>query len=466
MVALAEPQSRPSPEASTGLQITLNTFERGEGGGVLLVALMLSIILGTLLAGYVGWVRTQNVLVEESQAWNAALAHAEGGIEEGMAQINVTFGTNYFVSAQTNWGGGLASGYYGPRSFSFGDRGSYSAIIIPASPGPTIIATGYAMVPIVGRRIARTVEVRTTAQAAFGYGISVVKNAKGSGNNVTIDSYDSNDIRHCTPEGLWDPNTRKAGGDVVSTDGIINVGSANIYGHIATAPWGSVSIQQMNGRVGDLPANLTGSTWNQTGIQPGWYANDMNLDFPDVGVPFSGGITSLPPGTGTNTYDLTTGDYLITTNLTLKNGDTLYVSGNARLWVQGNLTAQSGSPGSCITIAKGASLALYVGTISGPPVSTVLYNVNSGGKAVDFAYYGLPSNVSMTWNGNARFVGTVYAPEADLSLNGSGTTRNDFMGSVVGRSATLNGNFNLHYDEALKNKGPQMGYTVCRWREI
>src|SRR5258708_32061551 len=87
---------------------------------VLFTTLFLVAILGLTLASYLTWISTQNVLVMESHAWNAALANAEAGIEEGMAQINVSYGnvltsTNYYPSAQTNWGP-LTAGVFGPRT--------------------------------------------------------------------------------------------------------------------------------------------------------------------------------------------------------------------------------------------------------------------------------------------------------------------------------------------------------------
>ena len=66
-----------------------------EKASVLVITLLLALILGVTLAGDLSWARSQRVLVAESQAWNWALALAEAGIEEGMAQVNVPFGTNY-----------------------------------------------------------------------------------------------------------------------------------------------------------------------------------------------------------------------------------------------------------------------------------------------------------------------------------------------------------------------------------
>ena len=435
---------------------------RSQEGTTLITSLAVGLVLGITLAGYLSWARTQHVLVAESQAWNIALAHAEAGIEEGLAQINVTFGTNYLDSARTNWGWSSGRGFYGPRANLFLD-GSYSAIIIPTNPGPTIISTGYAMVPIVGRKIARTVMVHTKSEPAFQYGISVVQNVSMNGNNVMVDSYNSTDPAHNTG-GVYDPLKRMAGGDVVSTDGFINVGGANIYGHVRTAPWGTLSAGQGNGRVGDLETNWPA----RSGIETNWYSNDLNLDFPDVGEPFNPATGFSPMFySASNTFLLGNGDYVISGNLTLQNGQTLYAAGNARLWVQGNVDGHSGNPGSYIGVATNGSIAMYVGTITGQVVSAAFYNVNSHGNATNFNYYGLPSNKSMTWGGNDSYVGTVYAPEAALTLTGGGTTRtNDFQGSCVASSLTMGGHFNFHFDENLKASGPQMGYLVSSWQEL
>src|SRR2546430_1693346 len=92
------------------MRITFN--KRGlNSGTILFIAMILCALLGLALGSYLYWARTQNVLVAESQAWNAALEIAEAGIEEGMAQINVNEGTadalNYTTSITTNnWGSG------------------------------------------------------------------------------------------------------------------------------------------------------------------------------------------------------------------------------------------------------------------------------------------------------------------------------------------------------------------------
>lgn len=426
---------------------------------MLITALALSVVLGLTLAGYLSWVRTQNLLVAESQAWNAALAHAEAGIEEGMAQINVNFGTNYLSSAQTNWVLSSDGQFYGPRQYVL-TNGSYSAIIIPNGPGPTLISTGYAMVPLVGRQISRVIEVKTKPSITFNYAIAVLHDVVLGGNYVMIDSYDSSDPLHSTPQGLYDPNTRKAGGDVISTDGFVAVNGADIYGHVRTAPWGTISIQQSNGRVGDLEVN-----WPfRSGIEDGWYANDLNLDFTSVRTPFVTATASMPSVDASGSYVLGSNDYLVTSDFQLLNGQTLAINGNTRLWVQGNFRSRTGS---AITIAPTCRLELYVGTLNGPLVSGDVANVNAAGYAGQFAYYGLPSNNAMTWSGNQSFNGAIYAPQAVMTLQGGGsTTTNDFQGSCVTGWLNMGGHFNYHFDESLKSSVPPKGFVACSWREI
>ena len=274
---LRKPQVRTRPS-------TLNSppsTSLAQRGSVLVTTLVLCSILGLTLAGYLYWVRTQNVLVAQSQAWNVSLAYAEAGIEEGMAQINVYFDTNYIPSATANWGGGYAAGQFGP-THNFTD-GSYSAIIVPeiGAPGPTIISTGYCFVPLLGKRVARVVKVTTASVSPFNNAITVRSNLTAKGTGLTIDSFDSDDPLHSTTNGMYDPATRKAGGDVNSTGGLIDVQNAEIYGHLNTGPEGSFVIGQ--GSVGDLDWNVPGQ------IQDGWYANDFNMDIKEVKPPYSSG---------------------------------------------------------------------------------------------------------------------------------------------------------------------------------
>jgi hypothetical protein len=116
-----------------------------------------------------------------------------------------------------------------------------------------------------------------------------------------------------------------------------------------------------------------------------------------------------------------------------------------------------------IEIAPGATLKLFVSA----PSANIGGNgvVNNGGNALNFQYYGLPSNTSLSMSGNAAFTGVIYAPQAALSLGGGGNNNYDFVGGSVTKTAKLNGHFNFHYDECLK-QGPAREYVITAWNEI
>jgi hypothetical protein len=299
--------------------------------------------------------------------------------------------------------------------------------------------------------------VDTTNRPAFMVAMAVQQNIDFKGNNILIDSYDSTDPSHCTTNGLYDATRPLAGGDVCSQNGFVNVQNATIRGKLETGPGGSYSIG--NGTVGDLAWNVTGN------IEPGYLKNDFNMNFRPVDPPYNSGLPVVPVLVGTNTYILTTGEYYVDGDFILNNNETIYVMGSAKLYVTGNLNMKSAS-GSWITMAPGASLRLYVGTVDGPPVSAQMTLVNTPGFAGVFQYYGLPSNNSVSWSGNNIYIGTVYAPQADFTAGGGGSTLLDFQGSCVVSNLNLNGHFNFHYDESLRRNGPATGFTVVSWREL
>ena len=67
-----------------------------------------------------------------------------------------------------------------------------------------------------------------------------------------------------------------------------------------------------------------------SGIKPGWWLNDFNMDTPDIQPPYSNGLplTQNPNYDGktvTIKYILGSGDYFLNTDLSLSGGDILEV---------------------------------------------------------------------------------------------------------------------------------------------
>ena len=133
----------------------------------------------------------------------------------------------------------------------------------------------------------------------------------------------------------------------------------------------------------------------------------------------------------------------------------MVVTGKVVLYVMGDFTT-SGS--GYIYIAPGASLELYVGgakaTVSGGGV------VNGSGNAANYSMKCLPSVTTVVYSGSAQFVGTLYAPQAALTMSGSAAA----IGALVANKIITSGGMSFHYDEALGGGGSK--YVVTSWAEL
>jgi len=256
------------------------------------------------------------------------------------------------------------------------------------------------------------------------------------------------------PGGVWNSTNAFAGGDIAAQSGVLSVQNASIHGRLFLSPNATYSIGSQ-GLVGDMPANWPA----QSGLEgPDWVFNDWNKDFPDVLEPFTSGFTPPAGSYSTNSYELGTGNYYVNGDFT--SSKNLQVNGVATLYVTGNFSA------STITIPIGSVLRLYVGKTSGSTSSTTFGAVNNGGNAYNLQLFGLPTMTSFTLSGNNAYMGTIYAPECNVTLNGGGNNTIDYQGACVVKSFGSNGHFNLHYDKNLSRIGFPSGYTVSSWTEL
>ena len=60
--------------------------------------------------------------------------------------------------------------------------------------------------------------------------------------------------------------------------------------------------------------------------------------------------------------------------------------------------------------------------------------------------------------------GSIYAPGHDVTVNGGGTNGHVY-GSIVGKTVTMTGVTNLHYDESLGETGVINNYKIVSWFE-
>ncbi len=441
---------------------------RQDNGSVLLVALVIGAILCATLGSFLLLTRFEYTTAARSQSWNTAMVAAEAGMEEGLSMINryadgsaaLTSWPDANRPQAAGWSVPTANVYLMERTVDSSSK--YRVYITNLNNAPVIKSIGYALIPKKSDYLARAIQIQSAAQSFMLGGVM----AKGSikiNDASTFDSYNSQDPNYSTG-GLWDITKRKDGANVGSiksnVTAIINaMGNAKIYGKIATGPSSGYSVSS-----GVAVGSLAWINAGNTGVQPGYSRNDLNVSLPDAPTPPAGTYQNLPapgnvvlsgngPGGAPVRYVKTSSQYMMsgTNSLTITNG-TVIIDAQSGVSVTGNAS---------IRIATNAQLILYLGTentqLDGLGV------MNATGYPTNFIVYGQTNNKQIEINGTSTFSGYVYAPYADITLNGNSHN----SGAMVGASFQIDGKMLFHYDESLAL--PQAGsamYRIASWREV
>jgi hypothetical protein len=424
-----------------------------QRGSILTMILVTIILIGITLGSYLHLVSNQNQAVIRSQQWNAGIPLAEAGIEEAMAHLNKNT-TNRSVDGWVTEGTNVVKERYLGKD-------KYRVMVNKDANPPLIVSEGYVYIPAKDKYIdpPRRVRVTTTNDALFTKAMVAKGTIELAGNRIRTDSFDSSDPAYSNG-GKYHKDKNKDNGDVATNSSVIDsldAWNAEVWGHVATGPGGTVKIGP-NGAIGDRAWHVLG----KKGIKAGWASDDMNVQFPDVAAPggtFAGSIYADKVGDTNYVHVVESGSFEMN-SLSMSGNQAMLIKGNAVLYIKGDVDIKGNA---YIYIQPGASLNLYVGgttaSIGGNGVA------NADGKAVSFAYWGLNSNKALSMHGNAAFIGTIYAPHADLTLGGGGSDEYDFIGASISSTVKMNGKFNFHYDEALGKYGPRRGYTITSWTE-
>jgi hypothetical protein len=459
------------------IQVPLQAKTRAS---VLLVAVMITAILGITLVSYLTLVSFQSRSVARSQNWNQALVIAEAGVEEALQMVN-KYAELADASLLTNWVNTYAAdswskagnGYSLERYWDAAKTTFYRVYVTNLTAQNTeviIRSTGYITLPstiAASTTLSRTVEVRAKIDTLFNVAMAALGAIDLKGNGIATDSYDSSDPNFST-NGVYDPLKRKAGGDVATnntiTNSVLSVGNANVAGHLITGPYGTVDIGP-NGSVGSI-AWIDG---NQKGIETGYRRNDMNVVFDDVTLPPTtwlptgaygeGGSGTAPDG---NSYDhvflISERDYTVADN------GTIYVGTNVTIRLKS--TVGTFKPNRIYVAGTGAGAGKLTTYLTGSSAVLDTQHETQSGKPANLVFYGLPSLTDLSYNGNGNFTGVIYAPQAKFSLNGGGSDTWDFIGASVTKVVQMNGHYHFHYDEDLKRNGPNKGYVARSWKEL
>lgn len=302
-------------------------------------------------------------------------------------------------------------------------------------------------------QVSRRVEAIVRPVSAFNQAIMSVGTLDLTNQNIVIDSYNSSDPLKST-NGLYDAAKRQQNGDIATDGNLIDAGNAYIYGNVATNS-GTVS----------GAANITGMERNDFYQEPIPVAAPS---WPSINPTTVTTVTGPVTLSASATKGSRSSRYMLSA-ITLAGNDTLTLAGNPNgtqtyieIYVTGSISVAGSSQ---IVVAPGVTATIYFtgdADVSGNGI------VNSNNQPGDLTLYGIqpPSGTSQRVNlgGNGQITASVYAPAADVAINGGGTNGHVF-GSVVGKTVTMTGVTNLHYDEALGSTGVINSYKIVSWYE-
>ena len=273
----------------------------------------------------------------------------------------------------------------------------------------------------------------------------------------TIDSFDSsNPLKSSTNPltlGQFDASKRQSNGDIATDGQLIEAGNAQIYGDVATN------------------AGTVSGAANITGVE----RTDFYQEPIPVGAPSWPAINSLVTSvTGTttiiaNTAQSSAATRYVLTGISLSGNQTLTIAGNpggnqtyVEIYVAGDISVSGSSQ---IVVQPGVTATIYFAgnvDINGNGV------LNTNNQPGDLMLYGIQpaTNTSehVSIGGNSQITASVYAPGHDVTVNGSGSNGHVY-GSIVGKTVTMTGVSNLHYDERLGSTGMINNYKIVSWFE-
>lgn len=464
---------------------TRSRLPQSQRGSLLIVALILSAIIGVSLASYLQLGRNSLTVANRALYNNAAMNLAENGLEEAMYSINkLVADASYSWTAdgwtadgvanmRRKWTGTAfdqnATGQV--RVYVYNFNGSAAPRIVARS---TVSLGGAATAPI-----EKWVEVQLRRTSKFANGLVAKDQIRFSGTNASVDSWNSTYNPDGTLRGSpvgYSAATKLDNGSVgsisVAVDAVL-VQNADIFGYAATG--GALPAVGSNGLVG--PFGTPSGTMDMTRVSTDFSANFDPVTAPNkTYINYGGGITDneslprladLPAADGVFYYEVTQINF---------NNKTLAIKKRALdvnqpkvvIKLTNTTTAIDIGGGSGeLAIASGAELQLYAEgdiKIAGNGVMNGGTTAATANLPIAFQIWGTKTagvqDIQIAGNGVLSSI--VYAPQGSVKVNGNG----DVCGSVVANDITVVGNAAFHYDESLGMFGGGNPFRVTRWNEL
>ncbi|MEN8844543.1 MAG: hypothetical protein ABF323_11235 [Lentimonas sp.] len=455
-----------------------NTYKPQEScrGSALITAVIFSFIIGALAVTFLKLASNEYRSAVRSTLYASSLNLAESGVEMGIDALasKSTSGSTWITTS---------TGFLTDASY----QGDVKVVILNASgSSPTIYAEGVIHGHPTGA-VSKQVRVELSSGfAPFEKGFSARNGITFSGNNVLLDSYNSNYGDYDTsltalgnPPAGYGVNGKNKNDDIwvasdtlSNDDGVtvISAGNGDIYGRLAVSEGNSASVGP-NGSVTAYDPNSADEI-GKVRITEDFYADFPVTDHPTVagsGSAISG--TTTVSGSAGATQSNPTFMNVDSISLSGRRG-ILTVTGHVAMVMDGDISVTG--QGSII-IAAGGSLAIYTQDdvaiagkgVTNPNLSPLSFNVvGTAPNNVNGGVETAAQSINITGNGVLR--AAVYAPTALVTLNGGGNS-GIVMGGVVAYDGTLTGGSSFHFDESLRelvDGGGGGSYSIDSWLEM
>jgi hypothetical protein len=456
-----------------------------ERGSLLIVAMILSVVIGVSLASYIQLGRSSLTISNRALYNNASMNLAENGLEEAMYSINkrVSDPTYTWPTWSNNgtdaWMKLPTSGTY---TFDQNTKGIVRVHVANyMGNAPTAVARATVTVGgDTGRTIEKWVQIQLRKTSKFANGLVAKQSVTFNGNNASVDSWNSDpDTNPATAAIPYSAAVRHALGTVGSISvsvSAIAVQNADIWGYASTGA--VVPSVGPNGLVG--PFGTPSGTINPNHVSTDFTANfDPVTDFPPAGATIAGGITgnlNLPRAGDTTVMVDGVPTYCYTTTSINFNNKVLAIQKlnagdpqpNVIISLTNTITSIDIGGGSGeLRVASGAALQIYAPgdiKIAGNGMMNGGNTAASANQPISLQIWGTKTSgfQDIDIKGNGVMSAVVYAPQGTVKINGNG----DVCGSIVANDITLVGNAAFHYDESLANFGGNNPYRVSVWKEL
>ena len=267
---------------------------------------------------------------------------------------------------------------------------------------------------------------------------------------ITVDSYDSRYTDKST-NGLYDPSKRLENGDVATNSKMLDAGDATILGDAYT-----------NAGVIVDGANISGDQRHD------FYQELIPIPRPDWTIitpsaPLVAGSATLLAGSKASPtrYKLSSMAIEGTSTVTFANptpGTESYVE----VWITGDLkTSGSGT----IVVQPNTNVKIFVeGNMDIKGNGTINANSQPGRMQI----FGVKPSTSAARNiyiaGNGILCAAIFAPNHDVVFGAVGAS-GTMWGSLTGKSLSMGGATQFHYDEALADAGHITDSRIHSWFE-